>query len=398
MRETKIAHAKDYFKSRGIKETPRFFTAPGRTELGGNHTDHNHGKVLAAAVQFEALAAVIPAMADRPLEVRIKSKGWEKEIVVNLDNLEPVAEEEGQTHALLRGVAAGLKARGYAVGGFHAYVESDVPVGSGLSSSAAFEVLIGEIHNHLFNGGKITPVEIAQIGQFAENKFFGKPCGLMDQTASACGGIITIDFQNPQAPVVQPLNFDLNTLPWTLMIVNTGGSHADLTPDYAAITTEMGDVAKHFGKKYLRDVDPKMFRDELPQLFRKYSHRALLRAVHFFEENTRVEKMVEALNKKDVNAYLEAVKESGRSSFQFLQNAYSPTNVHEQGVALALALTETFLAGEGACRIHGGGFAGTIQAYVPKQRADEYRVYMSRIFGLENVFELRIRNEEAGEL
>jgi len=373
--------------------TLRRFTAPGRTELGGNHTDHNHGKVLAAAVQLEAAAVA------EPLEGRIevRSGGWDQMFVVDLKDLSPQKSEEGTTEALLRGVAYEFNKRGYKWGGFRACVESSVLGGSGLSSSAAFEVLTGSILNALYNGGSIAPAELAMIGQAAENLHFGKPCGLMDQMASALGGIITIDFEHPKAPVVKKLEVDFNALGYSLCIVNTKGSHADLTPEYAAIKAEMNLVAGHFAKTVLRDVDEKAFYAELPSLAGRFSHRALLRALHFFEENHRVDAMVVALEKGKIAEYLALVNASGRSSAQYLQNTWAMVRPAEQPIPLALALTEKFLAGEGACRVHGGGFAGTIQAYIPLKRKAEYAKTMEAVFGPGSVIELSVRPEVAGE-
>jgi len=372
----------------------RKFTAPGRTELGGNHTDHNHGKVLAAAVQLEAAAVA------EPLEGRIevRSGGWDQIFSIDLNDLSPRKDEEGTTNALLRGVAYEFDKRGHRWGGFRACVESSVLGGSGLSSSAAFEVLTGAILSSLYNDGSIAPAELAMIGQAAENLHFGKPCGLMDQMSSALGGIVTIDFQHPKAPVVRKLEVDFASQGWSLCIVNTKGSHADLTPEYAAIKGEMNQVAGHFGKAVLRDVPEQGFYDELPSLAGRFSHRALLRSIHFFEENRRVDAMVAALDAGNLAEYLKQVNASGRSSAQYLQNTWAMTRPAEQPIPLGLALTERFLAGEGACRVHGGGFAGTIQAYIPLNRRREYTKAMEAVFGPGSVIELSVRPETAGEL
>lgn len=371
----------------------RRFTAPGRTELGGNHTDHNHGKVLAAAVQLEAAAVAEPVEG----RIEVRSGGWDKTFSVDLDNLAPRKDEEGKTEALLRGVAAEFEKRGHRIGGFRACVESSVLQGSGLSSSAAFEVLTGAILSALYNDGTIAPAELAMIGQLAENVHFGKPCGLMDQMASALGGVITIDFKHPAAPEVRKLDVEFSAEGWSLCIVNTKGDHSDLTPEYAAIRAEMNQVAGHFGRTVLRDVPEASFYDELPSLSGRLSHRALLRAIHFFEENHRVDAMVSALEDGRIRTYLDLVNASGRSSAQFLQNVYSLKHLNEQPIPLALALTEKFLAGEGACRVHGGGFAGTIQTYVPLNRRREYAKTMEAVFGPGSVIELTVRPETAGE-
>lgn len=373
--------------------TLRKFTAPGRTELGGNHTDHNHGKVLAAAVQLEAAAVAEPCEG----RIEVRSGGWDQTFVVDLADLSPRKDEEGTTQALLRGVAYEFQRRGHRWGGFRACVESSVLGGSGLSSSAAFEVLTGAILSSLYNDGAIDPAEIAMIGQAAENLHFGKPCGLMDQMASSLGGIITIDFQRPTAPVVRKLHVDFAVEGWSLCIVNTKGSHADLTHEYAAIKGEMTQVATHFGKAVLRDVAEASFYDELPSLAGRFSHRALLRAIHFFEENRRVDAMVAALDAGAIGEYLKLVNASGRSSAEYLQNTYAPGRLSEQPIPLALGLTERFLAGEGACRVHGGGFAGTIQAYVPLNRRREYAKTMEAVYGPGSVIELQVRQEIAGE-
>ena len=371
----------------------RRFTAPGRAELGGNHTDHNHGKVLAAAVQLEAAAVAEPL--DGRIEVR--SGGWNQVFSIDLGDLTPQKTEEGTTEALLRGVAYEFQRRGHRWGGFRACVESSVLQGSGLSSSAAFEVLTGAILNAFYNDGAIQPPELAMIGQAAENLHFGKPCGLMDQMASALGGVITIDFQHPANPLVRKLDVDFAAEGWSLCIVNTKGSHADLTPEYAAIKSEMNQIAGHFGKTVLRDMVEQDFYDELPSLASQYSHRALLRAIHFFEENHRVDAMVAALDAGTINEYLALVNASGLSSAQYLQNTWAMVRPAEQPIPLALALTERFLGGEGACRVHGGGFAGTIQAYVPMNRHREYAKAMEAVFGPGSVIELKVRPETAGE-
>ena len=382
-------HQDSFSGSRALRR----FTAPGRTELGGNHTDHNHGKVLAAAVQLEAAAVAEPCEG----RIEVRSGGWDQTFVVDLDDLAPRASEYGKTEALLRGVAANFQKRGHRWGGFRACVESSVLGGSGLSSSAAFEVLTGSILSALYNDNAIAPAELAMIGQAAENVHFGKPCGLMDQMASALGGVVAIDFRHPAAPEVKKLDVDFAAEGWSLCIVNTKGSHADLTPEYAAITTEMGEVAKHFGRTVLRDVNEGAFYDELPSLASRLSHRALLRAIHFFEENHRVDAMVAALEGARIGDFLQEVHASGRSSFQFLQNATPYGRPAEQPIPLALALTEKFLGGEGACRVHGGGFAGTIQAYVPLNRRREYAKTLEAVFGPGSVVELQVRPEVAGE-
>lgn len=377
----------------------RKFTAPGRTEVGGNHTDHNHGLVLAAAVQLEACALIQPQ--DGRIELR--SAGWDGAFEVDLRDLEPREEETGTTTALIRGVAWEFRSRGHKLGGFRALVESSVLPGSGLSSSAAFEVLVGSILNELYNQGRIPGQEIAIMGQGAENRHFGKPCGLMDQTASALGGLVFIDFKDPKAPLVEKITPDFADAGLTLCITDTRGDHADLTPDYAAIRGEMEEVAAVFGKRVLREVEEGEFRAQMGHLAPKISHRALLRSLHFFQENRRVKEMVACLKKGNFTGFLAQVQESGRSSAGLLQNLYSLSQPAHQAIPLGLAVTEEFLAteireGRAACRVHGGGFAGTIQTWLPKNRLTAYIHSMEALFGPGCVIELALRSESAGEL
>ena len=345
------------------------FSAPGRTELGGNHTDHQHGKVLAAAVNREALAAVAP---NGTQMVNLLSEGFPT-CHIDLTDLTVHPEEEGKTASLIRGVASQFAA--YGLPGFDAYVTSNVLSGSGLSSSAAFEVLIGVIFNHLCKAGK-NAVEIAQIGQFAENVYFGKPCGLMDQTASSVGNIIGIDFADPAAPIVTPIPFDFSSCGYQLCIIDSGASHADLTDEYAAITSELKAVCKVFGKEYLRDVPEAEFYSKIAEVRKAAGDRAVLRAIHIFEENKRVEKQTSALLAGDFEAFLKLVTESGISSWQQLQNVIPAGRTAQQEVAYALAVARQLLGGRGACRVHGGGFAGTIQAFVPNDMVEDFRTGM----------------------
>ena len=377
----------------GVTEGLRYFTAPGRTELGGNHTDHNNGRVLAAAISLEA-AAVAKAHENT---IELRSLGWEQPFVVDLADLTPRRSEEGKTEALLRGVAAGFVKRGLKVGGFRACVESSVLQGSGLSSSAAFEILTGCILNALYNEGAVDAVKLALIGQEAENVHFGKPCGLMDQMASAAGGLVTIDFLQPSLPSVEQMTLDWEANGWALCIVDTKASHADLTPDYAAIRGEMNAVAGCFGQSVLREVKPEQFWSGVAGLRARVGDRAVLRAMHFFEENQRVDGMVKAIRAGDFDAYLALVNASGYSSAEFLQNVASQGAVKHQAIPLGLALTRKFLAGKGACRVHGGGFAGTIQAYVPLKLSDDYAKTMEAVFGPGSVYRLSVRPERAGE-
>ncbi len=368
----------------------RFFSAPGRTEIGGNHTDHNHGQVLAASVNLDAVAAV---RENHGRKIRIYSEGYSAPFEVDWNNLEVKEEEKGTTTALIRGVAARFVQLGHTVGGFDALITSDVLPGSGLSSSAAIEVLLATILNALFNGGTIRPEEIAAIGQFAENQYFGKPCGLMDQTASAVGGVIRIDFENPLRPKIEQVRFDLANFGYRLLIVNTGGSHANLTPHYAAIPEEMKKVAAFFGKEVLREVSKTQVLGRLSELRKSIGDRAILRALHFFEENKRVTRQMEALKSGQFQRFLEEIRASGNSSWKWLQNVTIPENPREQGVALGLGLTENFVRdlGEGACRVHGGGFAGTIQVFLPTSAVSQYRRFIEDVFGQGSVYDLSIR-------
>lgn len=366
-----------------------FFSTPGRTEIGGNHTDHNHGRVLAASVNLDSIAVATPTSA---AEIVIDSEGY-GQFHVTLDDLEMHPTETGTTTALIRGIAARFQQLGFKIGGFHACISSDVLPGSGLSSSASIEVLIGTILNFLYNDGKVSPETLALVGQFAENNFFGKPCGLMDQMACAVGGIITIDFENPQQPVVQRVDFDFAAENYKLMVVDTGGNHADLTDDYAAVPQEMRAVAAEFGKSVCRELSLQELLPKLKSLREKVGDRALLRALHFMGENERVVSQVEALEQGDFQRFLALVQDSGNSSFKWLQNVFTGKNIREQGVTLALALSEEYLAeiNAGACRVHGGGFAGTIQVFLPAEAVSAYVERMEPVFGAGSVRVLSIR-------
>jgi galactokinase len=388
----------------------RVFTAAGRTELGGNHTDHNLGKVLAASIQLDQAAVAAPRN-DRT--VFFRSEGY-PDVRVDLSDLTPRREEQGKTEALVRGIAAEFVRRGCPVGGFSANAASTVLPGSGLSSSAAVEVLFGRIFDNFYGEGQRSALEIAQIGQRAENVYFGKPCGLMDQAACASGGAAVIDFSNPAGPQVKRIDFDLTAAGYVLCVVNTRGSHADLTPDYAAIPGEMKAAAGFFGKSVLGELDRETVLAKAADLRRQAGDRALLRALHFFDENDRVEAMTRALERaadaksggprlQAIDDYLRLVNESGDSSWELLQNVYTPRRPAEQGLSLALALTKRFLrkgpaSPRGACRVHGGGFAGTIQAYIPLDALDAYGAEMEAVFGPGSVTALRIRPLGAVEL
>ena len=362
------------------------FSAPGRTEVSGNHTDHQHGCVMAAAVNREALAAVAE---NGTSMVRLQSEGYPM-CEVDLNDLSVHPEEEGKTTALIRGVAA--KFAEFGLRGFDAYVTSTVLSGSGLSSSAAFEVLIGTIFNHLFDGGK-SAIEIAQIGQYAENVFFGKPCGLMDQMASSVGNIIGIDFADPANPVVTPIPFDFATSGYSLCVVDSGASHADLTDEYAAITRELRTVCEVFGKEYLRDVPEAEFMEKIAEVRKAAGDRAVLRALHFYEENKRVEKQRNALLANDFDTFLRYVIESGNSSWMYLQNVIPAGRKEAQEVAYALAVAKKLLNGRGAYRVHGGGFAGTILTFVPNDMLDAFCSGMNAALGEGSCHVMSIRKE-----
>ena len=372
----------------------RYFSAPGRTEIGGNHTDHQRGRVLAAAVNLDTVAAV---RKNGTNTIRIQSKGYPMS-VVDLSRLEPVSSEINATPALIRGVAARFTELGCQVEGFDAYCESTVLPGSGLSSSAAFEVLIGTIVNHLFFEGKVSQPEIAMIGQYAENVFFGKPCGLMDQTASAVGNLVTIDFFDKDNPVIQPVSFDFASCGHALCIIDSGADHADLTGEYAAIPGEIKAVAAHFGKEVLTQIDEAEFYANIPALRKTCGDRAVMRCIHFYQENARVPKQVTALQNGDFEGFLSLVKQSGYSSYMYLQNVIPAGYKAHQDVAVALGLCEYFLQGRGAYRVHGGGFAGTVQAFVPFDLLDSFVAGMDGILGQGACHVLSIRPQGGVEM
>ncbi len=378
------------FHSRFPNCTPHFFSTPGRTELGGNHTDHNHGKVLAASINLDAIAAAAPAVEQR---ITIYSTEYPTPFIVELSDLGLRTLEHRTTAALLRGMVAGFQQRGYQFGGVNACLTSDVKVGSGLSSSAAIEVLFGTILNAFYNENSISPLRLAQIGQYAENVYFNKPCGLMDQIACATGGGVAIDFENPEQPRVEKIEFDFAQNNYRLLVVDTGGHHADLTDDYAAVPREMKAVAAQLGKNFCREISRDEILKNIHELRSHAGDRAVLRALHFLEENARVDRQVAALRSGDFSAFLREVNASGQSSMRWLQNCFSPQNVAEQGITLALAFTENYLTkiGAGACRVHGGGFAGTIQVFLPNPFVAGYIDLMEGIFKRGAVQVLNIR-------
>lgn len=364
-----------------------FFSAPGRTEIGGNHTDHNHGCVLAGSVNLDVIA--VAAKTDEAV-IHVTSAGYRPDII-QLNDLSVHSKEVNRSSALVRGVAARFSQLGYRVGGLRAYTTSDVLKGSGLSSSAAFEVLIGTMLNHLYNNGAVGAVEIAQIAQYAENVHFGKPCGLMDQMASSVGGIISIDFADTEHPVIEQVPFDFSAAKHRLCIVDTAGNHAALTHEYAAVTDEMKAISRVMGVDYLRETTYEAVLSRLPELRKTCGDRAVLRALHFFGENARVGHEVDALRRGDFNTFLRLVTESGHSSFEYLQNIYSNSDVRFQGLSVALALAQTLLDGSGAYRVHGGGFGGTTQNFVPEDKVPEFTTTLESVFGQGNCHILSIR-------
>ncbi len=363
------------------------FSAPGRTEIGGNHTDHNNGRVLAGSVNLDVIAIV--AVSNAP-HIRVKSKGYDMDDI-DLSALTVVEEEYNRSSSLIRGTAARFAQLGYAIGGFDAYTTSNVLKGSGLSSSAAFEVLIGVILNHVYNDGKVSAVEIAQIAQYAENVFFGKPSGLMDQMASSVGNIITIDFKDTNNPIIEKVDFDFATTDHALCIVDVGGNHADLTHEYAAVPGEMKAIAADMGVSVLRETSLEAVLPRIPDLRKAHGDRAVLRALHFLYENERVVDEVAALKNGDFETFKKLVIASGNSSFQYLQNVYAACNVSEQGMSLALALAQQVLDGKGAWRVHGGGFGGTTQNFVPTALLPAFIELIESVFGKGSCHVLHIR-------
>lgn len=376
------------------EDDPHFFSSPGRTEIGGNHTDHNFGRVLAGAVNLDIVGV---AGRNNTNIIRIWSEDYPK-FEVDLSSLKPVEGERFTSAALVRGICSRLNDLGYKTGGFDACIDGGVPKGSGLSSSASFEVLIGAIISYFFNEGKLDPIENAKIGQYSENNYFGKPCGLMDQTACAMGGLITIDFRDPSKPVVKKVNFDFVKTGFSLVITDTGGSHADLNDEYASLPTDMKAVAAELGARVLREVTLDQVLEIAPSIREKVGDRAILRAIHFQLDNQRVVDQVEALERNDFKSFLGMVVDSGYSSYMYNQNIYPVTNIREQNVSLALALSDLVLKGEGAWRVHGGGFAGTIQAFVPHHLLDKYITTLEHLFGKGSCHNLFIRNQGAGKV
>ena len=378
----------DFEKTYGTDDV-ELFSSPGRTEIGGNHTDHNYGRVLAGAVDLDNIAV---AAKNGTNTIRIKSVGY-PEFQVDLSSLEIDASQFFTSSSLVKGICARMKEVGYEIGGFDACIEGRVPKGSGLSSSASFEVLIGAIVNHLFNNGKMDGVENAIIGQWSENNFFGKPCGLMDQTACSVGGLITIDFEDPVNPIVKEVDFDFVSTGYSLVITDVGGGHDDPASqaEYASLPTEMKSVAAELGVDVLRKVTWEQIVEKIPEIRKKTGDRAILRAYHFQGDNQRVVDQVAALENNDFQSFLKMVVESGYSSYMYNQNIFDVVHKDEQVVSLALALSEMVLKGHGAWRVHGGGFGGTIQAFVPQDKLDEYVKTLEHVYGKGTCHQLFIR-------
>lgn len=372
----------------GAAEEVRLFSAPGRTEIGGNHTDHQHGCVLAAGLNLDVIGAV---RLNGENVVRIQSEGYPMD-EIRLDDLEINEAEFDKASALIRGIIRKFADMGYTVQGFDAYTKSSVLKGSGMSSSAAFEVLVGTIISGMFCDNAVDAVEIAKIGQYAENVYFGKPSGLMDQMASSVGSVVAIDFQDNNKPVVEKVEYDFTQSGYALCIIDSGADHADLTSEYAMITVEMRKVAEFFGKQYLREVNPEEFMERLPEVRRAVGNdRAVLRALHFFNDNQRAQDEVAALKNGDFEAFLDLVNKSGRSSYMYLQNVFAASMPEQQAVSLALALCDELLGDSGAFRVHGGGFAGTVQAFVPNDMLEEFKTKIEAVLGENMCHVLAIR-------
>ncbi len=380
----------DSFRNLFDKDEKReiaLFSAPGRTEIGGNHTDHNHGLVLAGGISLDAIA--VASKNDEGI-IRIKSAGYPMD-EIDCSDLEVKDCEKGRSQSIIRGITARFKELGYNVGGFDATTASQVLSGSGLSSSAAFEVLVCTMLNHLYNDGKVDPVEIAKISQYSENVYFDKPCGLLDQMACSVGGFVKIDFADTSKPVVEKVDFDFGESGYSLCIVDTKGSHSDLTDEYAAVRSEMEAVAYFFGKSVLREVDKQDVLDNAGAIAEKFGERAVLRALHFYGENEKVLAQAKALSENDFKAFMDLIIASGRSSYMYNQNVYTCKAPKNQPLSLALLVSEKLLSGKGAWRVHGGGFAGTIQAFVPNDSVEEYTSAMKKIFGDDACYVLAIR-------
>lgn len=361
------------------------YSVPGRSEICGNHTDHQHGKVLAGAINLDMIAVV-----SKSNNIKILSDDLDVDSI-DINKVEKINNEEGTSLSLIKGIVSKYKEYGYKVGGFNAFITSDVLQGSGLSSSAAFEVMIGTILSGLYNNMSIDPVEIAKIGQYSENVYFGKPCGLMDQCACSVGSLINIDFINPNTPKVRKIDVDFSEFKHSLCIVDVHASHADLTLDYASIPNEMKEVSKFFNKEYLVEVDEELFYQSIPELRKVLNDRCILRAIHLFDENKRVDGIVDALNNHDFNQFKAIIEASGESSYKYLQNVFSCLYPQNQALSLALVLSKKILKDHGVCRVHGGGFAGTMQAFVEDDYVNTYKQEIEKYFGKDSCHVLKIR-------
>lgn len=384
----RYASALDQYKSLYGDEEVSVYSAAGRSEISGNHTDHQHGCVLAGSINLDAIGVV----SKQENVIKVVSDSFDIQ-PIDINDLEKKDSEVATSEALIRGVVYKLKELGYKVGGFKAFITSDVLMGAGLSSSAAFETMIGTIIDGLYNDMSIDMVTIAKVGQYAENVYFGKPCGLMDQCACAVGGLISIDFRDTQNPFVNPVDCDFSTFNHSLCIVDTKGSHADLTDAYGAVPTEMKEVAHYFGKEVLREVDENEFYENIAKLREGLGNdRAILRAIHFFNENKRVQEIVDYLNQGDFNGFKSLIQASGNSSYKYLQNVYADFDYKNQAISLGLAMSEMILKDHGVCRVHGGGFAGTIQAFVENGYVNTYKEKIEEVFGKDSCHVLKVRN------
>ena len=391
----RLSSVLEHFQKIEKSDNARIFSASGRMELSGNHTDHNNGNVLTASINLDKLALVSKREDNK---IIVYTDGIDNPDSIDINNLEIDKKEFGKSTALIRGVCAGLINSGYKIGGFTAFLNNKVLMGSGLSSSASFESLICEILNALYNDDKIEKTEIALIGQFAENIYFGKPCGLMDQMGCSVGGIISIDFKNPKSPQIEKVEYDFEKSGYALTIVDAKGDHSSLTGEYAAIREEMNAIAKYFSKEVCRDITKEELISNVSKIREKIGDRAIMRAYHFITENERVINQINALKNNDIKKYLNLMNESGLSSFMYLQNCFSITSSKNMGVALALTLTKDFLNGDGACRVHGGGFAGTIQSLIPLNRVEEYTKLMNSIFGEKSAIKIKVRQSPVCEI
>ncbi len=380
--------ALDTYQSLYADEEVSIYSAAGRSEISGNHTDHQHGCVLAGSINLDAIGVV----SKQENIIKVVSDSFDIQ-AIDLNDLEKKEEEVGTSEALIRGVVYKLKELGYEIGGFKAFITSDVLMGAGLSSSAAFETIIGTIIDGLYNDMAIDMVTIAKVGQYAENVYFGKPCGLMDQCACAVGGLISIDFKDTDNPIVKTVDCDFSTFNHSLCIVDTKGSHADLTDAYGAVPSEMKEVARYFGKEVLREVKEEDFYQNIDKVRTALGNdRAILRAIHFFNENRRVQDIVDDLNVGDFDGFKSLIQASGNSSYKYLQNVYADFDYKNQAVSLGLAMSEMILKNHGVCRVHGGGFAGTIQAFVENDFVNTYKEEIEKVFGKDSCHVLKVRN------